>query len=457
VNSENKPIIILIIVLISLFLCCCVCAVAGSLLYFTRKGGSTAATVESPQISLTPVSTPAAVPNRLDPELMAQFAQIEKDVSTLKGLQLATPLKRESLSTAQLEEQVTTEFFKDYTPENAAEDVTTLSLLGLLPENFDLLEFYKKLYTEQIAGYYDNETKSMYVVADQGFGGMERSTYAHEFTHALQDATYNFKDGLGYSDAACEKNSEYCAAIQSLIEGDATNTQMEWLTEYATSQDIKDLQSFMTSFKSPVLDSAPAYMQEDMGFPYTQGSNFVKTLLASGGEEAINTAFTSQRPVSTEQIMHPSRYPDDKPVAVSLPELANGLGADWQEIDRETIGEWYTWLILARANDDGFRQLDSIASAATEGWGGDQYAVLSDGKDSAFVVSYRWDTSKDSDEAYKAFLTYTQLRFGAQNAADIACKEGYCSSLMRNPDQGFTWIISTSSEAVTALQSSVRN
>ncbi len=456
-NSENKPIIILVIVLISLFLCCFVCAVVGSLFFITQKGVSSTSTAVSPEISLTPENTPAAVPNEFDPATTAKFTQIEKEVSTLKGLQLATPLKRESLTTAQLEEQVSTEFFKDYTPEKAAEDVTTLSLLGLLPKNFDLLDFYKKLYTEQIAGYYDNETKSMYVVADQGFGGMERSTYAHEFTHALQDANYNFKDGLGYSDEACEKNSEYCAAIQSLIEGDATNIQMEWLTTYATSQDIKDLQSFMSSFKSPVLDSAPAYMQEDMNFPYTQGSNFVKALLANGGKEAINTAFTSLRPVSTEQILHPSRYPDDKPTAVSLPEMAKELGADWQEIDRETIGEWYTWLILARANDDGNRQLDSIVSAATEGWGGDQYVVLVDGKDSAFVVSYRWDTSKDGDEAYKAFTTYTQLRFGNQNAQDLACKDGYCSSLMRNPDQGFTWIVSTSSEALTTLQSLVRN
>ncbi len=455
--SENKPIIILIIVLISLFLCCCVCAVIGSAFFITRTVSSSETIPPTPVISFAPAKTPEGFPSTIDLALSAQFAQIEKEVSSLKGMELETSLKRESLTTAQLKEQVTTEFFKDYTPEDAAEDVTTLALLGLLPEDFDILNFYKQLYTEQIAGYYDNETKSMYVVADQGFGGMERSTYAHEFTHALQDARYDFKAGLGYSDEACEKNSEYCAAIQALIEGDATNTQMAWMSEYATEQDFKDLQTFITSFESPILDSAPAYMQEDMNFPYTQGSTFVKTLQASGGEKAVDAAFTSQKPVSTEQILHPSRYPDDKPMTVLLPELAKSLGPAWQEIDRETIGEWYTWLILARADDEGYRQLDSIVSAATEGWGGDQYAVLSDGKDSAFVVTYRWDTSKDSDEAYKAFLTYTQLRFGAQNSAELACKEGYCSSLMRNPDQGLTWIVSTSSEAVTKLQSSVRN
>ena len=453
-NSQNKPIIILIIVLMALLLCCCLCVLAGGLVLITRAVRSPDAPVQVPELPSAPANTETAAPNTLNPDTAAEFVQIEEQVSTLRGLTLDTPLKRESLTSAQLEEQVTTEFFKDYTPEEAAQDVTTFSLLGLLPKDFDLLSFYKQLYAEQIAGYYDNETKAMYVVADQGFGGMERSTYAHEFTHALQDASYDFEAGLGYSDEACKKNSEYCAAIQALIEGDATYTQLAWMSQYATKQDMQDLQSFYATYKSPILDSAPAYMQDDMNFAYTQGNNFVKAILASGGDGAVTTAFTSQRPVSTEQILHPSRYPDDKPKVVTLPEMAADLGGAWQEIDRETIGEWYTWLILARANNDNYRQIESLVSVATEGWGGDQYVVLNDGKDAAFIVKYQWDSSKDSEEAYKAFLTYTQLRFGTQDASDLACKEGYCSSLMKNPDQGFTWIVSSSRDAVSTLQSS---
>jgi hypothetical protein len=42
--------------------------------------------------------------------------------------------------------------------------------------------------------------------------------------------------------------------------------------------------------------------------------------------QAHTPAYNSQKPVSTEQILHPSRYPDDKPLSVSLPELATDLG-----------------------------------------------------------------------------------------------------------------------------------
>ncbi|MEA4812348.1 MAG: hypothetical protein VB108_07260 [Anaerolineaceae bacterium] len=453
-NAQNKPIVILIIVLIALFLCCCLCTVAGGALFLANSSHLKQEATLLPSPTLQTTGQPISKPSTIDSETLTAMDAIEQEVSKLRGLTLQQTLKRDFLTPKELEERVTTEFFKDYTPEKADKDVTTLSLLGLLPKGFDLSAFYKQLYAEQIAGYYDNETKLMVVVAGQHFGGLERSTYAHEFTHALQDAAYDFKNRLGFSDEACEKNSEACAALQALIEGDATYTQMAWMSEYATKKDIQEIQKFYMSFKSPVLDSAPAYMQEDMSFPYNQGNVFVKAIIAKDGPQALDKAFTSQKPLSTEQIMHPSRYPQDIPQKLTLPDLTGKLGQGWQELDRENIGEWYTWLILARGYDKNYRQIDSIASAAAEGWGGDEYLVLSNGTESAFVVKYAWDIEKDAHEAYKAFQTYTQLRFGKQDASDIACKDGYCSSLMMNEDNTFTWIISTSRDALAVLQSS---
>jgi hypothetical protein len=170
----------------------------------------------------------------------------------------------------------------------------------------------------------------MFVVKGSGFTGVERDTYAHEFTHALQDQHFDFKGKLNYSEESCQEDSERCAAIQSLIEGDATLTEMTWLQTYATQQDIMDLQSFYQSYQSPVFDSAPAYMKLDFMFPYDQGYTFVQSLFGQGGYAAIDKAFTNQNPLSTEQILHPNRYPSDTPIPVDLPELANTLGSDWK-------------------------------------------------------------------------------------------------------------------------------
>ena len=53
------------------------------------------------------------------------------------------------------------------------QDALVLSTLGLLPNGFDLIDFYTELYSEQIAGYYDDEIGEMFVVQGEGFGGSE--------------------------------------------------------------------------------------------------------------------------------------------------------------------------------------------------------------------------------------------------------------------------------------------
>ena len=104
--------------------------------------------------------------------IAASMDEIEQQVATIRGLEPKTKVPRKLLSEEELQEIVTNEFFADYTPEDAASDTQVLSLLGLLPQDFDLLTFYQELYSEQIAGYYDDEAKAMFVVKSAGFTGV---------------------------------------------------------------------------------------------------------------------------------------------------------------------------------------------------------------------------------------------------------------------------------------------
>ena len=404
-----------------------------------------------------PTQTATESSQSLDPTIAASMDEIEQQVATIRGLEPKTKVPRKLLSEEELQEIVTNEFFADYTPEDAASDTQVLSLLGLLPQDFDLLTFYQELYSEQIAGYYDDEAKAMFVVKSAGFTGVERDTYAHEFTHALQDQHFDFKGKLNYTEESCLEDSERCAAIQSLIEGDATLTEMTWLQTYATPQDIIDLQRFYQSYQSPVFDSAPAYMQLDFMFPYDQGFTFVQSLFGQGGYATINEAFTSQNPLSTEQILHPDRYPADTPIPVDLPELANALGSGWEETDRNVMGEWYTYLILAQGDNATSRLVESKASAAAEGWGGDTYIVLENAanNEAALLVRYVWDTSADASEAQTAFAQYLALRFGKADSAGIYQKGGIYSALKQDADGGFTWLIAQRQETLNKLLSTL--
>src|SRR3972149_463095 len=250
---------------------------------------------------------------------------IESQGSGLRGLQPTGPVGRELLSPEQLHQHVLDEFLADYTQQEAGDDALALALLGLLVPDYDLYSLYLDLYDEQIAGFYDDDVKQMFVVQGAGVGGPERVAHAHEYTHALQDQRYGLSEGLGYNDEACEADSERCAGIQALVEGDATLLEQHWLLTYATDQDWDDIARFYDGFQSPVFDSAPLFLQQDFLFPYDFGYTFVNSLFLDGGWAAVDAAYADP-PSSTEQILHPDRYPWDRPIRLRAAALIPPLG-----------------------------------------------------------------------------------------------------------------------------------
>jgi Zn-dependent peptidase ImmA (M78 family) len=375
----------------------------------------------APTLVITPGPTseePTKTPyptSALSAQLDSEINLIQTQVVEERQLQPNATVPVVLLTTSELRTNVINDFLADYTDEKISDDVLELSIIGLLKPNFDLRTLYIDLLSEQVAGYYDNETKEMFVVSDTGFEGPERLTYSHEYTHALQDQNYNIDHGLNYNDDACEKDSERCAAVQALIEGDAVLSQTLWYQYYATAQDQAQIAQYYNSLKSPVYDSAPAFLKEDFVFPYNQGATFVQDIYSSGGWSAVNAVYHNP-PVDTEQILHPSLYPSDKPITVTLPDLLSTLGTGWREVDRNTMGEWYTYLILADGDNTSARLSNSDAQTAAAGWGGDQYLVLHN--DSAnltvFLMKTVWDTTNDASQFASSFQQYANARFGVK-------------------------------------------
>lgn len=346
-----------------------------------------------------------------------QMDQIQKQVSAMRGLEMNTPLDRAMMTTDELKDVVINEFFVDYTTEDAQNDVDVLSAFGLLEPDFDLLQFYKDLYSEQIAGYYDSETKEMNVISDGVFGGVERMTYAHEFTHVLQDQNYDLENSLMLNEDYCENESEYCTAVTALIEGDAVLSEQYWFLTKSTDQDKADVSDFQASYESPVYDSAPYFMQQDFLFSYQQGFTFVNQLYGENKWRSVDEAYQNP-PVSTEQILHPEKYPHEKPVAVEMPKLVISLGNDWTEIDRNTLGEWYSYLVLSAGIDPQYRLDPAEAETATAGWGGDVYVYCTDDMNGyVFAWLSTWDTSSDAEEFFYSSSSYGDLRWGVPSDA----------------------------------------
>jgi len=411
-NEKSNTVKYVLISCGSIFIVACLCL---SAVLLSGIGVSMLWPFNFPESSTQiPISTPVSdLPvSDLPDQLAGTIAEIESQVVQIRGLKKEQSVEYTLISTEELERIVVEDFFSEYSGQDAYQDVLVLSSLGLLPGDFDLKGFYEALYSEQIAGFYNEETKEIYVVQGQDFGGTEKLTYAHEFTHVLQDQVYGLNEGLGMNEEVCEEDSERCAAVQALIEGDASQTEILWFQTYASMEDYRDLMDMFDLLHTPVLDSAPPYMAADMYFPYEQGLAFVQYLYDQGGYETIDKAFVDL-PVSTEQILHPEKYPDDAPLRVTLPDLSANLGGSWTLFDQNVMGEWYTYLILNKAYEERYRIPEETAQGAAEGWGGDAYAIyLNENTDETiFMMESLWDTTEDAQAFVDAFEQYASRRW----------------------------------------------
>jgi hypothetical protein len=359
-----------------------------------------------------------------------------------------------------LRQNIENDFFEDYSSEEAQDDSIALISLGLLESGFDMFTFYQALLSEQIAGQYDHEKKEMDVIQGLDFGGPERWTYAHEYAHALQDQNFDIENGLNYTNEACEEDSERCAAVQALLEGDASMLELEWFYNYATPEDVQDIQDFYSEYESPIFDSAPNFLREDFVFPYRYGLLFVEYLFDLGGWEMVDSAY-SDLPVSTEQIIHPERYPDDKPIPVNLPELSPLLGDEWREVDRGILGEWYTYLVLAHGLNPEARLSELEAQAASDGWGGDAYIVYYNeiNQNILLVVHTMWESTGEATQFYNSFQRHSTGRFGAPTTVRLdhlawTHEDGYTE--LHAQDQFTTWILAPNEDLAQAIWTAIQ-
>ncbi|HOH92424.1 MAG TPA: hypothetical protein PK791_03565 [Anaerolineaceae bacterium] len=402
------------------------------------------------EATATPTQNPSV---SLDPETEAIMDSIEEQVREIRRLDIDHDIPRRVLSPEELNVYVNEDLLEDFDETASTASIRRFALLGLYPRDLEMRSMLEDLYSEQIAGFYRTEEREMFVVAGEKFGINEKMTYAHEYIHALQFTNFDIENELGYSDEGCEEDSERCIAIQALIEGDATLSQFKWFENFATRSDYIELLESMETYESPALDSAPPYLSASMMFPYEYGTNFVQYLYDQRGYQTVNNAFTSQPPVTSEQIMFPERYPDDLPVDVELPDFASSMGGAWETDGIGVVGAWDIYLTLTKGIDESFQLDNETAMKAVEGWGGDAYVFLVNELEDSylFVMKTVWDTEEDSAEAWDAFVKMLRLRFGWPSNEGVYSRDGYLARLFKTGDNGFVLIISEQLESLNQV------
>ena len=327
-------------------------------------------------------------------------AEVEANVSELRGLEPLEPVVPVVLSRDELRERITRETASETTPDESRAEVLALSAFDFLGRDYDLYTAQVTLQSEGILGYYDPDTAEFVVVNDGALlDPAAQWTHAHEFVHALQDQYYDL-DAL--SDDSLD--SEARAAVRALAEGEAELVQYLYLFEsdYFSDVEVEAILNDPEQADSDYLSEFPPVLINDLAFPYTDGVEFVIDLYRENGFAAIDAAWADP-PRSTEQILHPDRYrAGDAPQVVTLPPLDDTLGTGWMLLDGDILGEFYLRQYLAQ-------QLPSATvNRAATGWGGDRYAVYWNEATDEMVMALRlvWDTPEDALEFAEVYPDY---------------------------------------------------
>ena len=354
---------------------------------------SSSAVPSTPPASVGPSASPAGSPAPSQ-DTSAIYDPIEEQILAIRGLKAKAPVEPQVVDEAGIRKLTSESFTKDNPADLIAANERILKAFGLLAADASLGDLYIELLGSQVAGLYNPDTKQLYVVSKSGgIGVTEKSTYAHEFNHALQDQNFDIStlklDEVGQGDRSF--------ARLAVVEGDATLAMSYWQIQHLTQAELGEMVAGAGNDPgTKALLAMPPILRESLLFPYIQGLTFVQGIQGVGGWSAVNAVYASP-PASTEQILHPEKYAArEAPVAVTLPaDLASRLGTDWRIAFEDAFGEFQmgVWLRGNTALPSG------AARDAAAGWGGDRVAVLN-GPNGAWSVVLRtaWDTEADAQE-----------------------------------------------------------
>ena len=187
-------------------------------------------------------------------EAVVRYKQaFEQLLPGMRKIAFKHEVKRDVTAREDLRALLIKEIDEEMTPDEFRADELGMKALGLLPRDFPLKETMVKVYSEEIAAFYDTKTQTMHLIKEPeaqakkpptflerllgktgGFDKDENKTViAHELTHALADQNFD----LDAMQKAVKHDDDRGLALSALIEGEATLTMIgaRWRTGTARS------------------------------------------------------------------------------------------------------------------------------------------------------------------------------------------------------------------------------
>lgn len=345
-------------------------------------------------------------------DLFASVDQILQFDSHDSGLPIKHQVKRQLTSRAAVEKYLESQMKNGKDARRMLRSAIVMKKFGLLPRNFDLGPFMVKLLREQIAGYYNSKTKTVYLL-NWIAPDIQKPVMAHELMHALQDQYVGLSkwsnpslEGISHNMAQDNRHirlDEDDTARQAVLEGQAMVTYVDYALRphHVTIADnpnfmLSHLNDLMNSSSdSPVMASAPRVLRESLIFPYKEGLRFEIEVLRDEGKQAAFAGVLDNPPSSSYQILTPSAYEHHLPVPVlTMPNIHPLIDHEYKPYDIGVMGELDARMLLQLTTSD------NAASRIAAQWDGGIYYVAqkkdaADAKSTASVALFylsHWKT-----------------------------------------------------------------
>ncbi len=313
-----------------------------------------------------------------DATLARMVDSLRAPVERAVGLVFTSPPRSAMRTKEQVRGYLIRKLDEELPPDRLRGLETAYRLFGLLPDTLHLRPLLLDLYSEQVAGFYDPDSATLFGVEGSDPERL-RLVLAHEMIHALQGQHLHLDSILDD-----RRNNDRLTAAQAILEGQATLASLDVL---APGQDVAQNPQFWELYRDqvrqqqtsmPVFREAPLILRESLIFPYLQGAEFMHWWAESPFRDTL--PYGRRMPQSTEQILHPERYVRrDLPVGLAFPKESDVLYED-------VLGENEIRVVLAHLAGS-----DEVQTVLPLGWGGDRFRLYQTTGGPALVWYVIWD------------------------------------------------------------------
>ena len=364
------------------------------------------------------------------------------------GMPKHAAVKRRLVSKADVEKYASGALAKEEFTKRFAQEELSMKKLGFLPREFNLKEFLVKSTGQQIAAYYDDETKTIsmlnWVPPDR-----QEPILAHELTHALQDQNYDLAKWMkaalkpsGNSSKGAETgNDDGATARKAVVEGQAMVVYVDYVLA-PFGRNLVDTPGLIYSMEEPavkavadsqMLHDAPMILRESGTFAYNEGLIFEGELLHKGGKNMAFAGAFARPPQNSHEVLQPEAYINrEKLPPTAVPDLKQLLGEQYEVYDSGGIGQLD---IRAYLKQYGERKSADDVSGAWQGGAyvtfhrknkaaGDASATTAD---LALIYVSRWRTPQAAERFARFYTSAVAQRYHTATAQPAsACSATNC-------------------------------